>query len=93
MPDVTVHPHGDRWAVAPTGASSPTSEYATREEAELAARDEAAGGTVDVLDHDPTGLQERGGDAGPATGAEEPGRAPLDGTTLPDHPRTEQGGL
>jgi hypothetical protein len=93
MPDVTVHPHGDRWAVAPADASSPTSEFETREEAELAARDLAEGGAVDVLDLDPSKLEERGGDDGPATGAEVPGKAPLDGTTLPDHPRTEQGGL
>jgi hypothetical protein len=93
MPDVTVHPHGDRWAVAPAGTSSPTSEHETREAAELAAREAAAGGSVEVLDRDPTGLSERGGDDGPATGAEPPGKAPLDGTTMPDHPRTEQGGL
>ena len=93
MPDVTVHPHGDRWAVAPAGASSPASEYATREEAELAARDLAGDGAVEALDRDPAGLEERGGDDGPATGAERPGKAPLDGSTLPDHPRTEQGGL
>ncbi|HYI20017.1 MAG TPA: DUF2188 domain-containing protein [Solirubrobacteraceae bacterium] len=93
MPDVTIHPHGDRWAVAPAGAASPAGEFATREEAELEARALAQGGTVDVLDRDPTGLQERGGDDGPATGAERPGKAPLDGTTMPDHPRVEQGGL
>ena len=93
MPDVTVHPHGDRWAVAPADAASPVSEFETREAAEIAARDLADGGTVDVREDDPTGLNERGGDDGPATGAEPQGQEPLDGTTMPDHPRTEQGGL
>jgi Uncharacterized protein conserved in bacteria (DUF2188) len=56
MPDITVHRHGDRWAVAEPGASTPAQEYATREEAELAARQLADGGDVRVVEDDPTGL-------------------------------------
>jgi hypothetical protein len=56
MPDITIHPHGDRWALREAGAESPTKEFDSREAAELAARDLAAGGTVDVREDDPTGL-------------------------------------
>ena len=56
MPDITVHRHGDRWAVAERGAESPVKEFPTREAAELAARQMAAGGAVEVRDADPTGL-------------------------------------
>ena len=57
MPDITVHRHGDRWAVAEPGAASPTKEFPTREAAELAARDLAAGGSVHIVEDDPTGLE------------------------------------
>jgi hypothetical protein len=79
MPDITVHRHGDRWAVAEPGAESPTKEFPTREAAELAARDLAAGGSVQVIEEDPTSLEHvehvEPGDAGaPAGGdAREPG--------------------
>jgi hypothetical protein len=56
MPDITVHRHGDRWAVREAGAQSPLKEFPTREAAELAARQMAEGGTVNVADDDPTGL-------------------------------------
>lgn len=56
MPDITVHPHGDRWAVLQQGAESPIKEFPTREAAELAARQMAEGGAVEVLEDDPTGL-------------------------------------
>ena len=56
MPDITVHRHGDRWSVAEAGAESPVKEFPTREAAELAARQLAEGGTVQVVEHDPTGL-------------------------------------
>jgi hypothetical protein len=56
MPDITVHPHGERWAVLEAGANSPIKELGTREAAEVAARDLAAGGTVEVLEEDPTAL-------------------------------------
>jgi hypothetical protein len=75
MPDITVHRHGDRWAVAEPGAESPTKEFPTREAAELAARDLAAGGSVRVIE-DPTSLEHvEPSDAGaPAGGdAREPG--------------------
>ncbi len=57
MPDITVHRHGDRWSVLEAGAESPVKEFPTREAAELAAREMAGGGTVEVVDEDPTGLQ------------------------------------
>jgi hypothetical protein len=56
MTDITVHRHGARWAVKERGAESPIKEFPTREAAELVARDMAAGGTVEVVDEDPTGL-------------------------------------
>jgi hypothetical protein len=56
MPDITVHRHGDRWAVKEQGAESPVKEFPSREAAELAARDMAAGGSVNVVEDDPTGL-------------------------------------
>ena len=58
MPDVTVSRHADRWSVALRGQESPIEEHATREAAELAARQLAAGGTVEVIEDDPTGLEE-----------------------------------
>jgi hypothetical protein len=56
MPDITVHRHGDRWSVKEAGAESPIKEFPSREAAELAARDMAAGGAVEVREDDPTGL-------------------------------------
>ena len=56
MPDITVHRHGDRWAVKEAGAESPIQEFPTREAAELAASQLATGGTVEVVEDDPTGL-------------------------------------
>ena len=71
MPDVTVHRHGDRWAVRAPGEESPSREFPSREAAELAARHLAAGGEVRVLEDDPTGLERvQDADAGePAPGA------------------------
>jgi len=56
MADITVHRHGDRWAVEERGAESPVKEFPSREAAELAARQMAGGSAVDVVDDDPTGL-------------------------------------
>ena len=56
MPDITVQRHGDRWAVVEDG--SPRSEYETREAAESAARLLAGGGTIEVREDDPSGLDE-----------------------------------
>ena len=56
MPDIRVHRHGDRWAVDEPGAESPVKEFPSSEAAELAARQMAAGGAVEVVDEDPTGL-------------------------------------
>ena len=64
MADMTVHRHGERWAVAERGADTPLEEFPTREAAELAARHLAAGGEVEVLEHDPTSLQHEPTDAG-----------------------------
>ena len=58
MPDVTVSRHADRWSVAVRGQDSPVEEHPTREAAESAARHLAAGGTVEVREDDPTGLDE-----------------------------------
>ncbi len=91
MPDVTVHPHGGRWAVAEAGASSPLQEFPTREAAESAARQLADGGTVDVRDEDPTGLDS----SVPPGGAHDDtvDRRPLDGLGDREHIHSEQGGL
>jgi hypothetical protein len=56
MADITVHRHGDRWAVREAGAASPVKEFPTREAAELAASQMARGGSIEVLEDDPTGL-------------------------------------
>lgn len=77
MPDITVHPHGDRWAVLEAGAESPTKEFGTREAAELAARDLAGGGRVEVLDEDPSGLAQDP-DAGEPAVRQEPDIAAVD---------------
>ena len=57
MPDITVHRHGDRWAVKEAAAESPIKEFPTREAAELAARQMAEGGAVSVVGDDPTGVE------------------------------------
>ena len=57
MPHITVFPHGDRWAVAERGAESPLQEFPTREAAELSAGQLADGGSVEVLEEDPTALE------------------------------------
>jgi hypothetical protein len=44
--------------VLEAGAESPLKEFGTREAAELAARNMAAGGKVEVLEDDPSGLQQ-----------------------------------
>ena len=93
MPDITVHRHGDRWAVAEPGAESPVKEFPTREAAELAARQMAAGGSVEVVGEDPTGLDHpEPGDAGeprePGGEAHEVG-----GVGAPEGVRSRQPGL
>lgn len=77
MPDITVHPHGERWAVREAGRESPLKEFGTREAAELAARDLAQGGTVEVLDRDPSGLSQEPG-AGEPAARQEPEVAAVD---------------
>lgn len=91
MPDVTVHPHGDRWAVATSDTSSPVREFETREAALSSARELADGGDVDVLDEDPTTLGGPERDRDP--GAGDPVRGPGGGISDPEHTRAEQSGL
>jgi len=55
--EITAYRHGDRWAVAERGANSPVKEFPSREAAELAANQMSAGGSVEVREHDPTGLE------------------------------------
>jgi hypothetical protein len=70
MPDFVVHPHGQRWAVLEAGAESPIKEFGTREAAEMAARDLAGGGRVDVREDDPSGLREDPRSGEPVGGGE-----------------------
>ena len=91
MPDVTVHPHGERWAIATSDTSSPVREFETRDAALSSARQLADGGNVDVLDEDPTTLGGSEGDRDP--GAADPVRGPGGGMSDPEHVRAEQGGL
>jgi SAM-dependent methyltransferase len=93
MADITVFPHGDRWAVAQPGEHSPSKEFPTREAAEMAAREMAGGGAVEVLEEDPTGLDHVApADAGrsESTGAGGDGIQPAD---VPEDPRATQRGL
>ena len=88
MPDMSVHRHGDRWAVPEAGAESPHEEFETREAAESAARHLADGGAVDVVEDDPTGL-DREDDGSPVqSDPEPPERAEPD-----EHTRSAQPGL
>jgi hypothetical protein len=91
MPDITVHRHGDRWAVRDASAHSPTSEHATREAAELAARDLAAGGRIEVREDDPSGLdrvQAPNADQAPGEGEPE-----IDAVKARERARSVQTGL
>ena len=89
MPDVTVSRHADRWSVAVRGQESPVEEHPTREAAEMAARQLAADGTVEVIEDDPTGLDENA--AGDTTRREDsPGSR---GPGAPEGARDLQSGL
>jgi hypothetical protein len=92
MAEITVYPHGDRWAVAERGATSPTQEFPSREAAEMAARSMAGGGEVEVRDDDPTGLDHVApGDAGQAAGTAD--GVPVQPVEDAEDPRATQGGL
>ena len=100
MADITVHRHGDRWAVEEAGAESPVKEFPTREAAELAAGQMARGRSVEVVEDDPTTLDaEQDPDAGtPAHGtpeeAESEGAEPKVTAGDPaEHSREPQTGL
>jgi hypothetical protein len=89
MPDITVHRHGDRWAIREAGAESPVKEFPSRDAAEVAARQMAEGGSVEVVEEDPTGL---GPVPTPAPGE----RAPEEQVSAGDpaeRSREQQGGL
>jgi uncharacterized protein DUF2188 len=88
MPDITIQRHGDRWALQEAGAESPSQEFATREAAELAARDLAAGGAVEVREDDPTGLGE-----GTAGEPESQGLGQVDAVSARERARSTQTGL
>ena len=91
MPDITVHRHGDRWAVAEAGAESPVKEFPTREAAEMAARQMASGGAVEVVEDDPTSLERPSpADAGEPERTGPDGLQPAD---VPESPREPQAGL
>ena len=90
MPDITVHRHGDRWAVHEAGAESPAKEFPSREAAELAARQMAGGGSVQVVEDDPTGLadvQDHG------AGQAEPPDPKISAGDPAERSREQQGGL
>jgi hypothetical protein len=90
MPDITVFRHGDRWAVAEQGEASPTKEFPSREAAEMAARQMADGGAIQVREDDPTGL----GDTAPEdAGAEQRSPEPPQPSEVPENARAEQPGL
>ena len=91
MPDITVHRHGDRWAVVEPGAESPIEEFPSREAAESAARQLAGDGRVDVREDDPTGLADaqRPGDAEPV----EAGVDDVVAVDAPERARSTQTGL
>jgi hypothetical protein len=91
MPDITVFPHGDRWSVAEQGAESPSKEFPSREAAELAARQMSAGGAVEVLEEDPTGLERVSPDD--AGDSASPGPEPAQSSEVPESARSTQPGL
>jgi hypothetical protein len=92
MPDITVHRHGDRWAVADTGSASPAQEFSTRAAAERAARQLAGeDGRVDVREDDPTGLA---GTPAPTEGEPvESGLREVQAVDAPERTRSTQTGL
>jgi len=84
MSEITVFRHGDRWAVQDDPSTSPSAEYGTREEAEMAARSIA--GDREVVVREDTG----GGERVPEPPDDsDPGRL----RRAPEDPRIEQGGL
>lgn len=84
MPDVTIHRHGDRWAVKERGAESPVKEFPSRAAAELAAQQIASGGAVEVVEEDPTGLEGE-----PVAEDHDTGER----VDAPERPRSRQAGL
>jgi hypothetical protein len=91
MPDITVHRHGDRWAVREEGSGSPVAEYPSREAAELAAGQMADGGAVRVEEDDPTGLDRVQDPDAAEPVRSEPAR--VDPLADRERERTELGGL
>jgi hypothetical protein len=91
MPDITVFPHGGRWAVGEPGAESASNEFESREAAEMEARQLAGGGSVRVLESDPTGLEHEASD--PASGADAAAGGPAQPAEVPESTRSTQPGL
>jgi hypothetical protein len=89
MPDVKVYRHGDRWSVLEDVSRSPTQEHETLAAARAAAERLAAGGTVEVQEEDPTGLDH---DAQPAP---PPGRVAndVDAVSAAERLRSNQSGM
>ena len=71
------------------GVESPIKEFGTREAAELAARDLAGGGRVEVCENDPSGLREDP-QSGEAARRDEPSTAAVNAT---ERARSVQSGL
>jgi hypothetical protein len=91
MPDITVRRHGGRWAVEAAGDASATKEFETREAAELAARDLADGGRVQVVEEDTSGVgrdEDRGLDP-----RDEVTQDDVKGTSAQERTRSNQPGL
>jgi Uncharacterized protein conserved in bacteria (DUF2188) len=88
MPDITIKRHGDRWAVHEADAESPTKEFESREAAELAARDLAAGGAVEIREEDSSDLGRSGSADGPETGLDQ-----VDAVSARERARSPQTGL
>ena len=88
MTHVIVRRHGDRWAVVEPGAHGATKEFETREAAEAAATELAAGRSVAVREDDFGGLPEQDGVTAPEHEAEGP-----TGVAAAERARSPQSGL
>jgi len=107
MPDLHVTPHGARWSLREGPQSAPISEYATRAEAEMAARavlrERGGEGEVVVSEEDPTGLapvedREASDPIAPSSAeggdpVTDPGDAGAAPAGTPERLRENQGGL
>jgi hypothetical protein len=88
MRDIVVQRHGDRWAVQEADAASASQEFETRDAAEGAARDLAAGGRVEVREDDTSGLGQEPSARADAGEVQDPSGVPAD-----ERARSTQSGL